>query len=234
MTLDEEANNKFLNSLEQIGDLLVNRAVFERVPVTLYKRALQTSADYAEKYMPDVILFYDLSKIQMYRCALSKLTINGYIAEFGVYEGRSINILADLITPNTIVGFDSFFGLQEDMPLEPKGNFNLNGVLPKVKENVVLVKGWFEDSLPIWLKQNPGPFSFVYIDSSTYKAAITVLELLGPTRIIKGTYILFDEYLGFYGWQNQEFKAWQEYCSKYKVEYKYIALNDMQALIEVL
>lgn len=234
MLNEQEQTQNFLHSLEEIGSLLQKRSVFERVPVTLYKRALQKSADYAEQNMLDVILFYDLSKFQMYHCALSKLTINGYLAEFGVFEGRSINYLAELATPNTIFGFDSFLGLEEDMPLEPKGSFNLNGILPKVRENVHLIKGLFEDTLPVWLQNNPGPFSFINIDSSTYNAASTILNLLGPNRIVAGTHIIFDEYFGFYGWENQEFKAWKEYCLKHHVKYKYIALNDMQVLIEVL
>lgn len=234
MINNEEQLQTFLRSLEEIGSLLQRRSVFERVPVTLYKRALQKSADYAEKNMPDVILLYDLSKFQMYQCALSKLTIDGYFAEFGVFEGRSINYIADLINPNVIFGFDSFLGLEEDMPLEPKGSFNLNGILPNVRENVQLIKGLFENTLPVWLNHHPGPFSFINIDSSTYNAASTILNLLGPERIVKGTHIIFDEYFGFHGWENQEFKAWKEYCLKYSVKYKYIALNDMQALVEVL
>jgi hypothetical protein len=57
---------------------------------------------------------------------------------------------------------------------------------------------------------------------------------LGPTRIVSGTLIVFDEYFGFAGWKNHEFKAWQEYCYKNHTKYKYIAISGTQVLVQIL
>ena len=203
--------------------------------IYLLKRAGEESADYAEKNMSEAIVFTDGNKRKMWNCAISKLKIDGHIAEFGVLEGDSINYLADLIFPKTIFGFDSFLGLEEDYSIDwPKGGFNKNGEMPLVNINVSLIKGSFSDTLPEWLNKNSKVFSFINIDCDTYEATSTVLNSIGPTRIITGTYILFDEYFGFPGWKNHEFKAWQEYCIKNNVKYKYVALCNLQVLIEVL
>jgi len=201
----------------------------------LLKRELERSADYVEEKMPDVTCMTSGDKPAILNFIADKLTLDGHIAQFGVWKGDSINFLASILGNKTIWGFDSFYGLEEDFSIDYlKGGFNLNGIPPLVRDNVSLVKGSFAKSLPIWLIQHPGIFSFVHIDCDTYKATKTVLDLLGPKKIISGTFILFDEYLGFHGWKNHEFKAWQEYCSDNDVKYKYVALNGMQVLIEVL
>jgi|688.fasta_scaffold00341_53 hypothetical protein len=219
---------KLLNS--QLYNLL-----YKRVPLVLSNRAVEKSADYAENNMPGATIFSGSHKPSMWQCAVSKIKIDGHIAEFGVFQGVSINFLAKLIYPKKIFGFDSFRGLEEDYVLDHyKGSFDQNGVIPNVDENVCLVKGSFSESLPKWLNNNKGVFSLINIDCDTYESTLTVLNEIGPSRIVPGTLILFDEYFGFHGWENCEFKAWQEYCKKNNINYKYIAVCQMQVLIEVL
>jgi hypothetical protein len=233
--MDKENLEILLNELNLQFSNVVTNTVYNRVPAILLNRAVEKSADYVENNMPEAVIFTASNKADMWNCAISKLKIKGYIAEFGVFKGVSINYLANLITPKVIFGFDSFLGLEEDFSLDcAKGHFNLNGILPEVLDNVTLVKGSFSESLPKWLLDNDGVFSLINIDCDTYQATTTVLNSLGPERIVSGTFILFDEYFGFYGWENHEFKAWQEYCSKNNIKYRYIAVCHMQVLIEVL
>ena len=158
-------NNELLSLIQEIikdqtlktQQTIVDTALYEqnRVAIYLLKRAVEESADYAEKNMSEAIVFTNGNKRQMWNCAISKLKIDGHIAEFGVFEGDSINYLADLIFPKTIFGFDSFLGLEEDFSLDyPKGGFNKNGEMPLVKNNVSLIKGSFSDTLPEWLNKN--------------------------------------------------------------------------------
>ena len=58
--------------------------------------------------------------------------------------------------------------------------------LPKVKENVELHKGWFNESLPPFLEQHPGPVAFIHVDCDLYSSTKTLLDLLAP-RIRPGT-----------------------------------------------
>ncbi len=202
---------------------------------TVLKRELERSADYAEQHMKNVTYITSGYGLTIFNFLKDQITSDGYIAEFGVYKGESINHLASIFNDKTVWGFDSFWGLEENFSIDFfKGGFSLNGVPPVVKNNVSLVKGSFADSLPIWLEKNTGSFSFIHIDCDTYEATKTVLNLLGPTRIVTKTLIVFDEYFGFAGWKNHEFKAWQEYCYQNNIKYKYVAVCGTQVLVEVL
>lgn len=62
---------------------------------------------------------------------------DGLFLEFGVYQGKSINYMSELLKDKIIYGFDSFEGLPEDWhPGYEKGRFNENGVMPKCNKNV--------------------------------------------------------------------------------------------------
>ena len=52
-----------------------------------------------------------------------------------------------------IYGFDSFEGLPDAwIPGFPKGYFDMKGSLPPVAPNVQLIKGWFDETLPLPLE----------------------------------------------------------------------------------
>lgn len=233
--MEEKNFNEISNQIDLLRQDILSALQYDNTATVLFNRAVQKSADYVEKNMSNAVMITSNRKKDMLDCAVSKLKNKGYVAEFGVFEGRSINYLSNLLYPKTIFGFDSFFGLEEDFSLDcPKGHFSLNGILPKVNENVTLVKGSFSKTLPRWLEKNSDCFSLINIDCDTYEATSTVLNLLGPTKIVSGTFIIFDEYFGYHGWENHEFKAWQEYCKKNNIKYRYVAVCHLQVLVEIL
>ena len=134
---------------------------------------------------------------------------NVFFLEFGVFQGQTVNYFANLLKEYAnkrnipvpkIYGFDSFIGLPEEWDLGKKyyskGHFNLNGNLPQVEDNVVLVKGFFEDSLEPWIAENlneDSRIAYLNIDSDIYSAAVTILELLNPW-IKEDTVLRFDEF----------------------------------------
>ena len=213
----------------------MSRKPYIRVADILFERSVKDSADYAEQNMKDALLFFDESKESMWRYCLKQIKFNGIFAEFGVFNGKSINYLSSLLPHYKFYGFDSFTGLKEDwVGWEwSQGDLSTNGILPKVNPNVDLIQGYFDQSLPKWLHDNPGPFSFINIDCDTYESAKTVLNLLGIERIVKGTVIIFDEYFGYNNWRSHEFKAWQEFVVNHNIKYKYIAINHLQVAIIV-
>jgi hypothetical protein len=105
----------------------------------MLQNSLEESATFAERNMPEAVIFdkredffdYLVSDFQMNHD--SKI-----IAEFGVFEGESINLISRLCPKSTIFGFDSFEGLQENMGGYRliKGHFDLGGNLPKVIANL--------------------------------------------------------------------------------------------------
>ena len=118
-------------------------------------RALKSSVDYIDSKMPDALGFKTQKELISY--ALTEIG-DGQLLELGVFQGGTARFMAKKIGPRILHGFDSFEGLPEkwggfDLG---KGAFSLHGRLPRVPDNVVLHKGWFSDTLPIWSKANPG------------------------------------------------------------------------------
>lgn len=156
-----------------------------------------------------------------FSCAAT--TVEGLVLEFGVFSGKSINRIArQKALP--VYGFDSFEGLPEDWRAGyEKGRFN-RGDLPAVEENVELIVGWFDRTLPKFLDEHPGAASLIHIDCDLYSSTQTVLTQLRP-RIVPGTIILFDEYFNYPGWEMHEYKAFREFVESWGVQYEYIGLN---------
>jgi hypothetical protein len=199
------------------------------VPTESRDRAIRDSVDYADEHMQTALVFRERQKL--WHHAFGKRQIEGLIAEFGVWKGDSINYFASL-TSQTVYGFDSFHGLKEDWKGRdrPKGSFSLNGHLPRVKQNVALIPGWFDATLPRFLADNHEPFSIIHIDCDTYEAAATVLSIASD-RFIKGTIIVFDEYFGYRGWRMGVFKAWQEFIKERSFSYRYLAFSSEQVAV---
>ena len=49
---------------------------------------------------------------------------------------------------------------------------------------------------------------------------------MASDRFQKGTVIVFDEYFGYRGWREGEFKAWQEFVAARGLRYEYLAFSD--------
>jgi len=183
---------------------------------TARRLAAESSAEYlmskmrqAEKFDTD----YDL-----HEAVRDWVAIEGHRLEFGVATGRTIRHWARLWPNHTIHGFDSFEGLPETWLWNiRRGHFKQQ--LPDVPSNVQLHVGWFNDTLPRW--SLTGPVAFLHIDSDLYSSAQYVLEYLAD-QIVPGTVIVFDEYFNFPGWQQDEFRAWQEFVAKKQLKYEYL------------
>lgn len=110
--------------------------------------------------------------------------------EFGVYQGRTLEVIAEARKRSQVFGFDSFQGLPEDWrPNIPAGTF-VTGQLPDVA-GAELIVGWFNDTLPDFLADHPGPVAFLHLDAALYSSTATVLEQVG-FRLRIGSVIVFD------------------------------------------
>ena len=88
--------------------------------------------------------------------------------EFGVAGGKSINYISKF-TDDTVYGFDSFEGLPEKWRDGfDRGAFNRHGNVPHVNDNVELIKGWFDETLPNFIKNHHNKkVSFIHIDADS-------------------------------------------------------------------
>lgn len=119
--------------------------------------------------------------------------------EFGVKSGRTVNYMASHTNNRPVYGFDSFEGLPEDWRNKyPKGKFTQDGILPPVRRNVELIKGWFDQTLEPFLSRVPGQMSLLHLDADLYSSTKYVLDTLtSHNRIKPGTVIVFDEIINF-------------------------------------
>ena len=199
----------------------------------VWSRAAESSADYIQTKLHSALLFQ--TREQLWDFAMKNARGDGLQIEFGVFNGYSINYFAKTVKTKPIFGFDSFEGLKEDWfgNCLPQGSFNLKGNLPKVLPNVTLVKGWFDVTVPKFLAEHPDTMSFIHLDADTYESTTLVLSLI-KDRIAENTVIIFDEYLGFPNWGNGEFRAWQEFASEARINYRYLGFAPQQAAIQIL
>lgn len=146
--------------------------------------------------------------------ALAQCPPDGVIVECGVYHGRTISLLAEWAPGRPVYGFDSFEGLPERWTSrEASGTYSLYGALPEVPSSVTLIKGWFDRTLPRFVAELDEPVALLHVDCDIYRSTRDVLESLGP-RLVAGSIVVFDEYTGYEGWQDHEYRAWQEFLAE--------------------
>jgi len=201
-------------------------------PIELvHERAALRSAVFIEENCTHASLF--ARKVKLHDYVASQIPPSGLMMECGVFKGASINRMAKLHPKRTIYGFDSFEGLSENWPgnHHQKGHFDLGGVFPIVEDNVVLKKGWVDDTLPSFLKKHKQSIAYLHIDTDTYSPAKTILELT-KDGFVSGSIVMFDELYGHPNWENNEYKALTEALPRKK--YEYIGFSAMSAAIRIL
>jgi hypothetical protein len=145
--------------------------------------------------------------------------------ELGASGGKTINYISSF-TRDKVYGFDSFEGLPEKWREGfDKGMFSANGVLPEVNSNVVLIKGWFDETLNLFVKSHKKRISFIHFDCDLYSSTKCALETF-KNYIDKGCIMVFDEFLNFPGFENNsELRAFYEFAKNYNVKYEWIGMN---------
>src|SRR5215510_5365952 len=174
------------------------------------------------------------SAVQAFKLGIDAAPSAGLVLEFGVRFGTSIRQIAALVNQE-VHGFDSFEGLPEAWHHEPRGSYSTSGIMPTVPGNVSLHAGWFEDTLPVFLNEHAGPVCFANIDCDIYSSTRTVLRLLAQ-RVVPGTVIVFDEYVGNERWRKDEFEAFQEAVVENRWRYEYLCFSffTKQVVIRIL
>jgi hypothetical protein len=146
--------------------------------------------------------------------------------EFGVATGNTINYISKH-TNNMVYGFDSFFGLPEKWRDGfDKESFSRNGELPIVNNNVILVKGLFQDTLEDFLKTKNMKISFIHIDCDLYSSTKYILNMVHK-YLDKDCIIVFDELVNYDGYDgdNGELRAFYEFLNDTNIKYKWIGMN---------
>lgn len=186
--------------------------------------AAKESANFILNNVPKNLDFKDRFELLTRSCDLIKESNNdkeGIILEFGVWKGSTINHMSKQLPQIKFYGFDSFEGLTEPWIYNDPGAFgNLNS-LPTVNDNVTLVKGFFNETLPSFVDSIEDEVRLIHIDCDLYSSTVTIFEYL-KNYIKPGIIIVFDEFFNYPGWQHGEFKAWNELLAQHNINYNYV------------
>lgn len=222
------------NTVSLIRDFnFLRKSPFEK----FQDESLESSYIHFKKYFKNSIFLKDF-RIKTY--AISKaLEVNtkneGLFIEFGVHKGKSINFFSKIIKNNLIYGFDSFEGLREDWKgtQAQKGTFNLKGIIPPLRKNVIPVKGWIQDTLPKFIKEkDQDKINFVHIDVDTYETSHFILKTIKPF-LNKDAIILFDELYNCIGWEENEYKSLTEIFNENEYNYLAFSKEGSQVIIQI-
>lgn len=217
--LQRQLNEALRYQGDRIAEITANYEHRERRDLLFAaeRDAAADSAKFALEHMPTAQTFADPHATLHH--SLSLMEIDGLVLEFGVYTGTTLKIIAAAADGREVYGFDSFTGLPEDWRTGfSAGAFGVDQ-LPDVP-GAELIAGWFDDTLPGFMAEHPGPVSFLHVDCDLYSSTKTVLEHVGP-RLRAGSVVLFDEYFNYQGWRDHEHKAWLEYVAETGIEFSY-------------
>ncbi len=195
-------------------------------------QAVESSTRYVTTEMPQAIRFRE--RDALLRDAIKRsAAIKGCICEFGVWSGHTLRLMADAAPGRRVHGFDSFEGLPADWRAGfGKGSFK--AAMPTFKQsNIRLHKGWFEATLPPFMKELEGDISLAHIDCDLYSSTRCVMDNIVP-RLAPGAILVFDEYFNYPGWEEHEHKALMEAVRAKRLSIRYLAYNSIgeQVMVE--
>lgn len=152
--------------------------------------------------------------------------------EFGVWMGDSFKYL--MRSFNSGYGFDTFEGLPETWRSVPKGTYTSYGAIPKINGGKFIV-GEFKETLPKFFKQPRKKASLINFDADLYSSTLCALLHARPV-IDTNTILIFDEFIVNQNWEEDEFKALNEFCSikGYSYEVLAISLYTKQAVVRLV
>jgi tetratricopeptide (TPR) repeat protein len=171
------------------------------------------------------------------KAALPLVEQGGLVCEFGVGSGRSMRFTQEILPLTTeLHGFDTFTGLPQPWGNEPAGSYSTGGRVPVMDGKVQFHKGLFGETIAPFMKER-GPEAFLAyanIDCDLYSSTLDILEAMHG-RVVPGTIIVFDEYIGHPTWRQDEFRAWRETCKRFGWKYEYLAfsLTTNQAIVRI-
>tara|TARA_B100000674_G_C37880984_1_gene934309 strand:+ start:103 stop:1317 length:1215 start_codon:yes stop_codon:yes gene_type:complete len=145
--------------------------------------------------------------------------------EFGVWRGSSFKYLIKTFKKG--YGFDTFTGLPEDWSvgnnLEKAGTYSSDGNIPKI-DGGIFIQGNFENTLPVFFSEKRPKASIINFDADLYSSTICALNY-SKQVMDKDTILVFDEFLMNDSWEQDEFKALNEFCSHNSYSYEVLAVS---------
>jgi len=141
--------------------------------------------------------------------------------EFGVWNGTSFKHLIKTFKKG--FGFDTFTGIPEEWHNNKVGTYSAFGKIPKLKGGKFIV-GKFEDTLPKFFSKKRPLASLINFDADLYSSTLCALNYSNKV-IDEKTILLFDEFLTNNTWEQDEYKALNEFCDSLDISYNVLAVS---------
>ena len=141
--------------------------------------------------------------------------------EYGVWRGDAFRYL--IRTFKKGYGFDTFSGLPEDWHTKNAGAYSSDGNIPEIEGGEFIV-GRFEESLPIFFSASRPMASLINFDADLYSSTICALNYSKPV-IDHRTILIFDELIINKNWEQDEFKALNEFCLENDCTFEVLAVS---------
>lgn len=141
--------------------------------------------------------------------------------EFGVWRGEAFEYLIKKFRKG--FGFDTFQGLPEDWHDELAGTYSSQGKIPDIAGGEFIV-GKFEDTLPSFFETKRPVASVINFDADLYSSTICALQN-SRSVIDESTILIFDEFLMNDNWEQDEYKALEEFCDIFNLVYDVVAFS---------
>lgn len=191
---------------------------------------LKVAAPYTKAGYPRLTNVYDLAT------EIEEKNIDGAFVECGTWKGGLAGVMAAIAhrygDKRTTWYFDSYEGMPPPTPEDGTpdetdhmmGDFLRASVadveellfekLNLPREKNVIVKGWFEDTLPQY-KNKIGPIAILRLDADWYEPTKIILDELYD-QVVSGGYVIFDDYGRWKGCK----KAAEEFFTKRNLDIK--------------
>tara|TARA_B100000780_G_scaffold24316_1_gene15477 strand:+ start:673 stop:2637 length:1965 start_codon:yes stop_codon:yes gene_type:complete len=149
--------------------------------------------------------------------------------EYGVWRGEAFQYLINVFKKG--YGFDTFEGIPEDWHGEPAGKYSSDGYIPQIKGGEFIV-GKFDDTLPTFFSEPRPMASVINFDADLYSSTICALNHSKPV-IDQYTILIFDEFIMNKHWEQDEYKALNEFCLQNSYTFEVIAISFMTKQVAV-
>ena len=157
----------------------------------------------------------------MFDTALARADKSRAFYEFGVWMGDSFRYLIDHFPQG--YGFDTFEGLPEEWHGLPRGSYTSFGDVPNIL-GAEFVVGEFKDTLPEFFADERPMAGLINFDADLYSSTITALNNARPV-IDSSTVLVFDEFIVNRHWEQDEFRALEEFCETNGLSYEVLAVS---------
>ena len=215
-------NNNFIEAKITIGILKAFEGSFDyfnSIEPLAQNHPLARSANWIFSLHKLPKLFFNRWSLFNYTVHLAEKKRPFY--EFGVWKGISFKYFLKVFKKG--FGFDTFTGLPEDWYGNEPGTYSALGKKPRFKGGNFFA-GKFEDSLPKFFSKKRPLASIVNFDADLYSSTLCALN--HSKKIIDNkTILFFDEFITSKNWENDEYKALNEFCNNFNYKFEVIAVS---------